>query len=85
MARIAEPLTNRIGFYPTPAGFAIRISSTRNPQRYERISMEPPAPAVKSTTDPKVVFVKSYKHYRTGKIMNASDYGYTSWKFLPKK
>jgi hypothetical protein len=35
--------------------------------------------------DSKVVFVKSYKHYRTGKVMNAEEYGYKSWRFLSKK
>jgi hypothetical protein len=35
--------------------------------------------------DRKVVFVKSYKHYRTGKVMIAAEYGYVSWRFLLKK
>jgi hypothetical protein len=47
--------------------------------------MKPPPPAVKPNTDPKIVFIKSYRHYRTGKIMIASEYGYTSWKFISKK
>jgi hypothetical protein len=34
---------------------------------------------------PQYVFVKSYKHYRTGKLMIASEYGYTCWRFLSKK
>jgi hypothetical protein len=33
---------------------------------------------------PRVVFVKTYKHYRTGKVMIASEYGYISWRFLSK-
>lgn len=27
------------------------------------------------------VYCREYKHYRTGKIMKASDYGRTAWKF----
>jgi hypothetical protein len=44
--------------------------------------MQPPP---KKAANAKTVFVKSYKHYRTGKIMIASEYGYTSWKFLSRK
>lgn len=30
------------------------------------------------------IFVKKYKHYKTGKIMRAEDYGYDAWKFYIK-
>lgn len=26
-----------------------------------------------------LIFVRSYKHYRTGKIMNAEEYGHKAW------
>ncbi len=33
-----------------------------------------------------IIFCKEYKHYRTGKIMRASDYGLQAWKFyVPDK
>lgn len=32
----------------------------------------------------KLVFCTSYKHWRTGKIMRASDYGYKAWPFWVK-
>lgn len=31
------------------------------------------------------VFCKEYVHYKTGKLMKASDYGYSHWCFLAKK
>ena len=31
------------------------------------------------------VFCTEYKHYRTGKIMRAKDYGYAFWKFPVRK
>lgn len=30
-------------------------------------------------------YVKRYRHYRTGKLMIASDYGYKAWPFGRKK
>lgn len=30
------------------------------------------------------IYVKKYKHYRTGKIMLAKDYGLEAWKFYVK-
>lgn len=27
------------------------------------------------------IYCTEYKHYRTGKIMKASDYGRTAWRF----
>ena len=30
-------------------------------------------------------YVKWYTHYRTGKLMKASDYGYKAWPFGRKK
>ncbi len=30
------------------------------------------------------IYVTEYKHYRTGKIMRAKDYGYDAWKFYIK-
>lgn len=29
----------------------------------------------------KVIFCTEYRHYKTGKIMKASDYGKSAWKF----
>lgn len=29
----------------------------------------------------KAVYVKQYRHYRTGKLMVATEYGYTVWRF----
>jgi hypothetical protein len=28
------------------------------------------------------LYVKSYRHYKTGKVMVATDYGYVAWRFL---
>ena len=28
------------------------------------------------------VYCRSYRHYRSGKLMIASDYGYEAWAFL---
>ena len=42
-------------------------------------------PVEQPNKDPQFVYVKVYKHYRTGKLMIASEYGYTSWRFLNKK
>ena len=30
-------------------------------------------------------FVTEYRHYRTGKLMRVSDYGYKAWPFAPAK
>lgn len=29
-------------------------------------------------------YVTVYRHYRTGKLMRAKDYGYKAWPFGPK-
>lgn len=29
----------------------------------------------------KLVFCTAYRHWRTGKLMRASDYGYKAWPF----
>lgn len=31
------------------------------------------------------IFCTEYRHYRTGKIMRASDYGYKYWRFPIRK
>ncbi len=31
------------------------------------------------------IFVTEYRHWRTGKIMRARDYGYDAWRFLVRK
>lgn len=39
------------------------------------------AKAIRKTTEPKksVKLVTSFRHYRTGKVMHAADYGYKAW------
>lgn len=33
-----------------------------------------------------LVFCTVYRHYRTGKLMRASDYGYVAWPFrVPRR
>jgi len=32
----------------------------------------------------KISWVKEYKHYKTGKLMRAEDYGYKAWPFRRK-
>jgi hypothetical protein len=34
---------------------------------------------------PRAQFCVRYRHYRTGKIMDARKYGYKAWSFLRKR
>ena len=41
---------------------------------------------MKKVTKKKLVpFAKKYRHAKTGKIMVAEEYGYTVWRFRPRK
>lgn len=52
-------------------------------KKSEKQKSKPISKAASSTLGKteKVSFCTSYRHYRTGKVMKASEYGYKAWHF----
>ena len=42
------------------------------------------SPVKSSQKNDGVIYCRYYRHYRTGKLMDAWEYGYQSWRFLRK-
>lgn len=55
-------------------------ATTRNDRRYFAMKRKP------TSAETDLVFCTVYRHYRTGKLMRASDYGYVAWPFrVPRR